>query len=35
MVYKQDERYISWLNGLYPGRMVEAVHAGWMAFTAN
>ena len=25
MVYKQDEQFISWLNGLYPGRMVEAV----------
>jgi len=24
-VYKQDEQFISWLNGLYPGRMVEAV----------
>ena len=26
MVYEQDEQFISWLNGLYPGRMVvEAV----------
>jgi len=27
MVYKQDEQFIIWLNGLYPGRMVEAVTA--------
>jgi len=25
MVYKQDEQFRSWLNGLYPVRMVEAV----------
>ena len=25
MVYKQDEQFRSWLNGLYPGWMVEAV----------
>ena len=24
-VYKLAEQVISWLNGLYPGRMVEAV----------
>jgi len=24
-VYKQDEQFISWLNGLYPGQMVEVV----------
>jgi len=23
--YKQDKQFISWLNGLYPGRMVEAM----------